>query len=151
MIKQAHGRGYTPTDQRMIQMYSWGRAMMQFNRYIPTMFNTMFGKEDVDIYGKKTIGTYTAVYKTIQKGVTGEWSPMQFSKYFDSLNDEEKKKFKTGLMSLGVISALAAVNTFANSDSINKMISDSHIVLDTDRLAGRFVPRSYLAMEDIFK
>lgn len=149
-IKQFHGKGYTPTDQRMIQMYSWGRAMMQFNRYIPTMFNTLFGKKDIDIYGKKTMGTYTAVYETIQKGITGVWTPRKFRDYYINLEDGEKKKLTTGLMSLGLISGLAAVNQFSNNAVVDKLISDSHIVLDTDRLAGRLVPRSVLAIDDIF-
>ena len=149
-IKQFHGKGYTPTDQRMIQMYSWGRAMMQFNRYIPTMFNTLFGKKDIDIYGKKTMGTYTAVYETIQKGVTGVWTPAKFSEYYRNLEDGEKKKLTSGLMSFGLISGLAAVNQFSNNAVVDKLISDSHVILDADRLAGRLVPRSVLAIDDIF-
>lgn len=150
-IKGAHGKGYTPTDQRMIQMYSWGTAMMQFNRYIPTMLNTLFGKEDVNVYGKKTMGAYTAVYKTIQKGVRGDWSPKNFVKYYKNLDVNERKRLNAGLTSFGMISALAAVNTFSNNNAVDKLISDSHMVFDIDRMQDRLIPRSYLALEDVMR
>ena len=53
-------------------------------------------------------------------------------------------------MSFGLISGLAAVSQFSNNSAVDKLISDSHIVLDTDRLAGRLMPRSVLAIDDIF-
>lgn len=149
-IREMHGKGYQPTDQRMIQMYSWGRAMMQFNRYIPTMFSTLFGKKDVDIYGRTTVGTYTQLWETIQNGYRGNWSPKKFSEYYNKLDAVEKKKLNSALISAGLVSTLAAVNTFGNSTAIGKLITDSHIILDADRLSGKLTPKPIAALNDMF-
>jgi hypothetical protein len=149
-IKAVHGRGYQPTDQRMIQMYSWGRAMMQFNRYIPTMFNTLFGKKDIDRYGNVTIGTYTALLETIQKGYRGEWTPKTFVNYYKNLDSNERKKLNSALVTMGLVSSLAAVNTFTDNPAIDKLISDSHLILNSDRLAGKLVPAPVAALNNMF-
>ena len=59
-VRKVHGRGYSPTDQRLIQMYSLGRAFMQHKRWLPTYLMDRFGKDQINKFGEKEIGSYTA-------------------------------------------------------------------------------------------
>jgi hypothetical protein len=150
-VKLAHGKGYQATDQRMIQMYSWGRAMMQFSRYIPTVFYAQFAKEDIDIYGKKHMGNYTAVWKTIQRGINGEWTPSKFAEYRRGLDSYERKKLDSGLIGFGLLSAIISANHFYPTEHGNKLIADANIQFDGDKLASKLTPASVRAMEEIMK
>lgn len=141
-VKISHGKGYQATDQRMIQMYSWGRNMMQFSRYIPTMFYDRMGKEDIDIYGKKYIGSYRAFWKVIQKMASGEISPTEFAKYRNKLDTDERKRLDSALMGFGMMSALIAVNTFAPTRTGDKLFWDANVMFDSDKLAYKTIPPS---------
>ena len=70
-VRKTQGRGYSATDQRMISMYSLGRAAMQFKRWLPTMINERLGMLDVDMYGQEQMGSVRAGlknYKEVLKG-----------------------------------------------------------------------------------
>lgn len=139
-VKLAQGKGYQPTDQRMIQMYSWGRMMMQFSRWIPTNLYDKFGKEDIDRNGQYYIGSYNKVYKTIQKAIDGRWSYSQFQEYRKSLEPEDRRRLDAGLMGMGLTSLIVGVNTFANIGPLGKVASDEHIFADWDRLSYKMIP-----------
>ena len=135
-IKLSHGKGFQATDQRMIQMYSWGRMMMQFSRHIPTTFYNNFAAKDKDNYGKTHIGAYTQVAKTIQDVVTGRVSPKEFSKYYKALDQEEQQKLKAGLMGFGILATAGALGTFgADNKYVNDLASDVNIFFDYQRLS----------------
>jgi hypothetical protein len=149
-IKLSHGKGYSATDQRMIQMYSWGRMMMQFSRYIPTMIYRNFGKDDIDIYGKETIGTYTSLIQTIQKGMNGEWSPKTFMKYRKDLPDYKRRQLDKALSGFGLISGLIAVNQFADVRQVDKFVTDSN-PFSLEKLLNKFTPASLKMIDTVVR
>jgi hypothetical protein len=51
---------------------------------------------------------------------------------------------------MGLVSSLAAVNTFTDNPAIDKLISDSHLILNSDRLAGKLVPAPVAALNNMF-
>ena len=138
-ITLSQGRGYQPTDQRMIQMYSYGRMATQFSRWIPTTIYNLFGKEDYDIYGQKYIGSYRAFGKLVSRFVTGEISPAEYKKYRDTLNKNEKARLDSALRGFGLMT-LAAGGVFLGFEPANKLLSDMNIFLDVDRMSNKLVP-----------
>lgn len=133
-IKNSHGKGYQPTDQRMIQMYSWGSNMMQFSRYIPTMFYDQFHKEDIDIYGKTNMGSYYALGKTIQKGIRGDWTPKTFMEYRKGLNVYERRRLDQGMVGFGMIAGLLALGVADSKYADNGLVADANPLLDGDKM-----------------
>ena len=146
-VKLSHGKGYQSTDQRMIQMYSWGRAMMQFSRHIPTVIYNNFGKKDIDNYGNVQVGAYRQVYDVIQNVVTGKVSPKEFGAYFKALSPEEQKKFKSGLMGFGILATAGALGTVGMDNKyVNDLASDVNIFFDTDRVGSKLSAPPALGM-----
>ena len=136
-VKINHGKGYQATDQRMIQMYSWGRNMLQFSRYIPTLFYDQFAKGDIDIYGKEHIGSYRAVGKYIQKVVRGEISAKEMFKYRDSLSPYERKRFNQGLIGFGMLAVFQGLNIAGDSSSNGGFFADANPLLDSDKMLNK--------------
>ena len=138
-ITAVHGRGYQTTDQRMIQMYSWGRMMMQFSRWIPTSVSNLFAKKDFDIYGQEYEGYYRKYGKILSRFMTGELSPKKFKEYYNSLGDNEKKKLQGALAGFGIMS-VAAVGGLAGFQPANKLFWDANVFADFDKLGNKAVP-----------
>ncbi len=150
-VKNNHGKGYSQTDQRMIQMYSWGRNFLQFSRYIPTLFYDQFAKEDINIYGKKHMGTYTAVGKTIQKGIRGDWTPGKFFEYRRGLDEYERKRLDQGLMGFGMIATMWGLDFVGHKAGESGFFADANPLLNADKMQSKLVPRSALMVENMVK
>lgn len=150
-IKLSHGKGYQPTDQRMIQMYSWGRAMMQFSRWIPTSFYDKFAQEDINRYGQYYVGSYRKVYKTVQKAVDGSWSYSNFKAYRDSLEAPERRRLDAGLAGFGLSALLLGANSAFNINAFDKLVSDENMFADFDKLQNRLIPPAINIANNILK
>lgn len=140
-VKISHGKGYQPTDQRMIQMYSMGRNFLQFSRYIPTLFYDQFGKEDVNIYGEDYIGSYTMFGKTIQKVMTGEVKPAEFMKWYNNLDSYKKHRLNQGLVGFGLLAFLTVSENRGNG-----FFSDANPIMDPDKMAYKISTTPTIAM-----
>ena len=138
-VTLSQGRGYQPTDQRMVQMYSFGRMAIQFSRWIPTSMYNLFAKEDYDIYGNKYIGSYTAFGKLIQRFITGEVSPKDFKKYRDGLSPTERNRLDSAFRGFGLM-ALAAGGASIGFTAGDKVLSDANIFADSDRMLSKLTP-----------
>ena len=101
--RQTHGEGYSSTDQRLIQQYSMGRAMMQFSRFVPTMIADRFKSEDVDKYGEKTIGSLNAVSIPIRQVISGDMSAKEAISWYSKQDKVIQERFKAGLRGMGMI------------------------------------------------
>lgn len=134
-VKSSHGRGYQPTDQRALQMYSWGNMMLQFSRFIPTMVNDRFGKEDVNIYGKETIGSMRAVGKMLRYVLN---DPKSFVAYRNSLSEEQRKRLDSGLkgVAMSAIIGLAATS----SDTASDLNGDVNYYWNYPKLTEKMIP-----------
>jgi hypothetical protein len=147
-VKNNHGKGYQATDQRMIQMYSWGRNMLQFSRYIPTVFYDQFAKEDLNIYGNKHIGSYTVVGKHIQKVITGEVKPKDFMAHRRGLDTYERNRLDQALIGFGML-ALFAGTSIGGIES-NGLFEDANPLMDADKMLSKTTPPSVAMLQNIF-
>jgi hypothetical protein len=138
-VRRSQGKGYQPTDQRMIQMYSWGEAIMQFNRFLPTMFWDRFAKEDVDIYGREHIGTLRAVGNGLREAV-GKMSPKEFINYRNSLSPELQKQFDSGLKGIGLSTVALMLGYGLNSEISKELYWDANYYANAEGLLYKGVP-----------
>lgn len=136
-VKASHGRGYQPTDQRAVQMYSWGNMMLQFSKFLPTMVHDRFSKKEINIYGKETIGSLRAVGNMVRRVVN---NPEGFVEYRNSLSPELRKKLDQGLKGMAMASIVGIAGGFAGSDTANELFWDSNYYFDHERMIGKLTP-----------
>ena len=60
-VYSVQGRGYTVTDQRLIQTYFIIDGLLQFKRWFPTFIMDRLGDEKIDRFGRKQIGSLRAL------------------------------------------------------------------------------------------
>ena len=149
-VKRSHGKGYQPTDQRMLQMYSWGRAVLQFSRYLPTMAYDRLAKKDVDRYGRVHVGAYTAVWEPIQKMVTGQMTLAEFKNYYDTLDPDSKRRFNAGIKGFGFMTLLlGAQKVVGHSEYANDLYWDANALFNYDKLKWKTTPPSVAMLEQL--
>jgi hypothetical protein len=139
-VKTAHGKGYQVIDQRMIQTYSWGRAIMQFARFIPTMVYDRFAPEDVNIYGQKHVGSLRKTWQVIHEAMSGNMSVKEFAAYRKSLPAHERKALDQGLRGMGLTTAAAFLGVLANSEIATELVGDSNYLMNPDKMQWKIVP-----------
>ena len=148
-VKLSQGKGYQLTDQRMVQTYSMGRMFMQFARFLPTMFYDRFGKEDIDIYGKTTIGSLRALKDTVMK--VRSLNPKAYKDYMDQLkkdNPEKHDRVVSGLKGLAMSTVIGAFafGGYENTETSNSNSQAKSLFWDTNyyanpsKLAFKVVP-----------
>ena len=75
-VYSVQGRGYTATDQRLIQNYYIADSLLQFKRWFPTFVMDRIGREKMDRFGKKKVGSLTAsgafLYDMLSDGKLGD-------------------------------------------------------------------------------
>ena len=136
-VKSSHGRGYQPTDQRAVQMYSWGNMLLQFSRFIPTMFHDRFAKKDVNIYGKENIGTLRAVGDMVRHVAN---DPKKYVEYRNSLSPEARKKLDSGLKGMAMASIISIIGATTESDTANNLFWDTNYYWNHPKLSSKMVP-----------
>jgi len=75
-VYSVQGKGYTRTDQRLLQNYFILEGLLQFKRWFPTFVMDRLGNERINRFGKKEIGSLTATLEFAKDiwgddGVTG--------------------------------------------------------------------------------
>ena len=143
-VKSSHGRGYQPTDQRGVQMYSWGNMMLQFSRFIPTMVHDRFAKEDVNIYGRETIGTMTAVGKMLRYVLN---NPKDFVAYRNSLTDEQRNKLDAGLRGVAMSTIIGLASQ--TSETANDLFWDANYYWNYPKLSGKMIPSTVQSVNNL--
>jgi hypothetical protein len=136
-VKSQHGRGYQPTDQRAIQMYSWGNMMLQFSKFLPTMVHDRFGKKDVNIYGRETIGSLRAVSDMVRYVVN---NPKDYVRYRASLSDEERRRLDSGLKGMALSAVIGLGGVAVASDTANDLFWDANYYMNHSKLSNKMVP-----------
>jgi hypothetical protein len=148
-VKNSHGKGYSPVDQRMIQRYSWGKAMMQFSRFIPTMFYDRFAKEDINIYGQKHIGSLRAVWEPVAKFISGEIPASELKGYRDSLDAQSRARFDSGLRGMGITMAAIMAGQLFGWDPANELAGDANYLINTEKLEYKAFPSVFRTTKDM--
>lgn len=144
-VKSQHGRGYNITDQRAVQMYSWGNMMMQYAKFIPTMFHDRFAKRDVNIYGREHIGSLRASGDMLRYAVN---NPEGVKEYYKGLSNEEKDRLKSALRGFGMSVIIASLAGAGNNAS-KSLFWDSNYYYDIDRLKSKLVPGAIKSTENL--
>lgn len=145
-VKSSHGRGYQPTDQRAVQLYSWGSMMLQFSRFLPTMFHDRFAKEDVNIYGKENIGTLRSVGKMVRNVAN---NPKEFINYRKSLSEEQRQKLDSGLKGMAMATALSLFNTTTENNTGEALFWDTNYYWNHPKLSNKAIPAAIKSTENL--
>ena len=134
-VKSQHGRGYQPTDQRAVQMYSYGVMALQFARFIPTMVHDRFAKKDVNIYGKEHIGSLRAVGNMLRYVYN---NPKDFVEYRNSLSVDERARLDSGLRGAAMSTVISMLTSA--SDTANDLFWDANYYWNHPKLAKKLIP-----------
>ena len=136
-VKASHGRGYQPTDQRAMQMYSWGNMMLQFSKFLPTMVHDRFSKEDINIYGKEHIGSLRAVGKMVRYVYN---RPEGFVEYRKNLSPEQRARLDSGLKGMAISAVAGMAGMALQSDTANDLFWDSNYYFNFNKLENKAIP-----------
>ena len=120
-VTRQQGYGYSKADQIGIATYSWGKAIMQFKKWMPTAISERFQKETIDRFGEMRAGSNATAFAfgaDFARGVmSGEESVADFRKRFKGLPEHKKEAVRTFFRGMQVVSALTALSMmFGDSD-----------------------------------
>jgi len=150
-VNGIHGRGYSPTNQRLIQTYSWGKMLMQFSRFIPTTIHDRFAKADINKYGQEHIGSLRAVWDVAWKIATGEMTAKETVAYRNSLSPAMRNRLDSGLRGLAMATVGAFVGASVDNNTLHQLNRDMNIYADAGKLGWRATPPTIRTINEIIK
>lgn len=136
-VKSSHGRGYQPTDQRAIQMYSWGNMILQFSKFIPTMVQDRFAKKDINSYGQEHIGSLRLAGQMVRNVMT---NPKDFVKYRNSLSEYERKRLDSALRGMAMSAVIGIGGAALASETMDDLYGDANYYMNYGKLSNKAVP-----------
>ena len=149
-IATMHGEGYTQLDQRRLSMYSLGVAAQQFKRWFITLAYNRLKEEDINRFGRKTIGSYRASYEFIRDMMQGEESLLEFRNKFNNLEQHRKDAIIATLRGMGLTAMLLLLGMASDeddfyADNVRKLSNDALIFTDTKRFVNYTIPPASLS------
>jgi hypothetical protein len=144
-ISTMHGEGYTQLDQRLLSMYSLGIAAQQFKRWFITLVYNRFKPEDIDRFGRESIGSYRAGYEFVNRMFTGEVKLSELQEEFRALPEFKQRAIISLLNGIGMTAMLLLVGAMSDdedlySKNIQKLSNDAMIFTDTNRFVNYTLP-----------
>ena len=142
-IKREQGRGFSPVDQRLMGMYSWGRAMLQFSRWLPTLINERLGKKVINRFGEMEVGSYTAAAEYGRDLLMGRKSFSDYNNLPEYRKEAIRKWYRgsTMVVAIGLLSMLAGGSGDGeDKGTFNRLYDDTMILTDYDRLKWTMTP-----------
>lgn len=146
-VKIAHGKGYTPVDQSRIHTYALGRMFMQFSRHIPSNFRERFAREDVNMYGRKQIGSLRQFYNTVNDVFSKRMSVSDFKEYRESLEPHKKEALDQAVrgMALVALAGFITVNTdeggkLSPNNISSELVGDANIYVNAEKMGWKTLP-----------
>ena len=119
-IRRNQGRGYTRIDQRVLSMYSFGRAILQFKRWLPTMAVERFGKEDINRFGEKEVGSWRQFgnfgYNVVRRLASGQISLKTFKEEYNKMSKEQQSAVNVAFRGFGLLLILAGIGLATDDD-----------------------------------
>jgi hypothetical protein len=120
-VTRQQGYGYSKADQIGIATYSWGKAIMQFKKWMPTSIAERFQKQTIDRFGEMRSGSNREAFifgaDFTRKLIAGEESISNFRKRFNELPKSKQEAVKTFFRGMQVVSALTILSMlFGDSD-----------------------------------
>ena len=162
-VKNAHGKGFSPTDQSRIHRYALGKMFMQFSRHIPTQIRERFAKEDIDMNGQKYIGSLRQIGRSASDFFHNGMSPAKAKEYYASLEAHEKEAFLSGLRGMALMTMLGFIagNSSEESQMLGSrtdaagissgLMSDANIHFDPDRMLLKAIPPAVRSTLSVLK
>ena len=164
-VRKVHGRGYSPTDQRLIQMYSLGRAFMQHKRWLPTYLMDRFGKDQINKYGEREIGSYVAgaeyareATKFARKVLKNEITTAEAIEQLRNMPEYKREAAYAALRGLGMTMMLSAIlfslKAAGQDDEdplyhfVSRTVSDALLIFDTPKFTYFMLPPSLQTFEN---
>jgi hypothetical protein len=156
-VTRQHGYGYSKVDQVGIATYSWGKAMLQFKKWMPTSVAERFQQETIDRFGELRTGSNLESFKVgsdlTRKLMSGEMSIKDFRKFYKDLPKHKKEAVQTFFRGMQVVSALTALSMiFGESDDdearafakwCDDSVDDIMFMTDPRRLKNAVEPASW--------
>ena len=146
-IKREQGRGFSPVDQRLLGMYSWGRAMLQFTRWLPTLINERLGKESINRFGEMEIGSYTAAAQYGRDVIMGKKTFSDYNNLPAHRKEAVRKWFRGSgmVIAIGLLSMIVGGSGDGDDDdkdkgTLDRLYDDTMILTDFDRLKWTATP-----------
>ena len=156
-ISTLHGEGYTALDANMLAMYSYGRALLQFKKWFVTLVQDRIKSEDIDRFGRVTIGSYRAagsfVNSLFKKFWTGELTAQDVIKTYNDSSENRKKEIKAYINGIGIgVVVLSLISILEDEDepdmdmirSLKKLSHDIFVTTDMNRFVNyTIIPASF--------
>ena len=160
VVKQ-QGYGYSKVDQIGIATYSWGKAMMQFKKWMPTALAERFQQETIDRFGEFTSGSNLEAFKFgsefTQDLLAGNVSVKDFRKSYNKLPKHKQDAVQTFFRGMKIVSALTALSMiFGESDDdearnfaqwCDDSVDDIMFMTDPRRMKSMLEPASWQLVE----
>lgn len=160
VVKQ-QGYGYSKVDQIGIATYSWGKAMMQFKKWMPTALAERFQQETIDRFGEFTTGSNMEAFKFgsefTQDLLAGKVSVGDFRKKYKLLPKHKQEAIQTFFRGMQVVSALTVLSMiFGESDDdearafaswCDDSVDDIMFMTDPRRIKSMVEPASWQLVE----
>ena len=164
-VRGTHGRGYSPTDQRLIQMYSLGRAFMQHKRWLPTYIIDRFGKDQINRFGEREIGSYRAAAeyakeatKFARQVLNNQITTEEAIEQLRNMPEYKREAAYAALRGMGMTMMLSAIMfslKAAGQDDddplyhfISRTVSDALLIFDTPKFTYFMLPPSLQTFEN---
>jgi hypothetical protein len=162
-VKNAHGKGFSPVDQSRIHRYAVGKLFMQFSRHLPTQIRERFAKDDVDMNGKKYVGSLRQVGRSAIEIFNNGMTPAKLKEYFDSLETYQQEALMSGLRGAALMAMLGFVAGNTNEDSkmlggrtdassiASGVMNDANSHFDYDKMSLKAIPPAIRSAATVMK
>ena len=134
-VVRQQGYGYSKVDQLGIATYSWGKAIMQFKKWIPTAISERFQKETIDRFGQMRSGSNATAFafgaEFARDVISGEQKMSDFRKKFKQLPEHKQEAVRTFFRGMQVVAALTAISMLFGDSDDEELIGLSKFADDT--------------------
>ena len=157
-VYEVQGRGYTVTDQRLMQNYFILDGVLQFKRWFPTYVVDRLGKDRIDRYGDQKIGTLRALFSkelvdAIRDGGLSKETFAKLPKHqAEAINRAIRGKYALAFLFLLIAMSGGMSDDDENSGMINSMWSltgDVMLLMNISKLRHMITPPMITTGENI--
>ena len=149
-VYSVQGRGYTGTDQRLIQNYFMINGLLQFKRWFPTFVMDRLGNEKIDRFGNRQIGSLRASGLFLSEmWKDGNFDVRTWRGEFNQLPEYEQKAItraiRGGKASLLVLCLLTMGGAFDGEDDDSAVVGKLKGLMSDLFLLGNVNKLQYMA------
>jgi len=148
-ISTLHGEGYSSFDASMLSMYSYGRALLQFKKWFITLMQDRFSAEEIDRFGKVSIGSYRAAGEfansTMRDLFSGKIKMKDIINIYNNSSKHRQEEIQNYLRGVGIgLTLLALIAMMEDDDepdtktlrNLKKLSHDIFVTTDVNRFVN---------------